>query len=563
MSATTVDVRLPTFTVPQDQIYNLDLAPERCIDVEGAPRSAKSWGAAFFIWKLARDYPGIQVFYCRYKDEGLTQLRDVWNKVAVNHPPYMHATWNSQDQAWDFPGGEWVGEVYTGSRVFLSSLRVAEAQTTDAVHGKYKGKTLAVVVIEEAQEVPRINYLGLKERLSQSRTPLGQAFRYPLKIVLVHNAVSEDHWIAEEFPLVGDRCLKPDHLHIRADLLSNRHNLGEHVIAGYETDHPDGDPQRLTIIEGRRGLTQVGKPVYEGYFDRLIHVSTSVARNPHYPILVGWDFGQEKPAVVFAQFVGQSGALQILGSIKGKRIFLEDFAPKVLEIQHRWFPQPAQFFTWTDPTGATGNQGTRHTAVRLLRDLGVSDARYEVNANDATVRYSAIQTLAGFMRRKARGGSPAFMMHPRCIELELVNGSVTEQETDLMVRAFAAGYVWGEKAASDAEPNIRKPQKGTRYDDLMNALEYCITGEQLSVPTEAQMLREHDRMLIRAQRQAVALEQQIADIGATGPTGETWLQARERVRLANKANRDYDPSDRLRGKRGPSGGGYSPFGGRR
>src|SRR5687768_5392791 len=137
--ATVID--LPPMTGPQLEILALDTCGDRCIDVEGAPRSAKSWGIGFLIWKLAYQYPGIQVFYCRYKDEGLIQLRDVWSKVSAWFPPELHAKWNSKDQCWDFPNGEKVGEVFTGSRVFLSALKVSEGLDTDAVHGKYKGKT--------------------------------------------------------------------------------------------------------------------------------------------------------------------------------------------------------------------------------------------------------------------------------------------------------------------------------------------------------------------------------------------------------------------------------------
>lgn len=551
MTGEAVRIELPPLTGPQISICRIHERPERCWDIEGAPRSAKSWGVGFWIWLLAYLYPGIHIFYCRYKDDDLKTLREVWGKVSAKFPDYLQPTWNAKEEAWDFPNGEWRGTpgegVYSGSRVYLSSLRVAEAQTSDAVHGKYKGKTLAVIVVEEAQEVPLVNYKGLKERLSQSTDDFGVPRAYPLKIVLVHNAIDEDHWIAEEYPLAGETCTKPDHVHIRADLFSNAANLGQAVVAGFELDHPVGSAQRSTVIEGRRGLTQVGHPVYESYFDRLVHVSHAVQRNPRYPVLVGWDFGHEKPAVVFAQYITHLGAFQILGAVKGIRLFLEDFAPKVLEIQRRWFPDPVETWAWSDPTGATGNQGTRLTAVRLLQDLGVT-VRYEPTANRDTVRYAAIQTIAGFMRRKARDRQPAFQMHPRCVEVSLVNGALVEQDTDLMVKAFAAGYIWADRAASDANPNIRHPQKGTRYDDLMNACEYIVTGEQISVPLEAEMLRAHERQLLVAQRQAVDLEHKIFDRAGVGPAGETLIQATTRIAAEHKRLRDHDRSDARHGK---------------
>jgi hypothetical protein len=260
VSAAAIDIELPPLTGPQMRIYSIDEQPERCWEVEGSPRSAKSWGVGFWIWKLAYRYPGIHVFYCRYKDDDLKTLREVWGKVAVRYPDYLRAVWNAKEEAWDFPNGTWQGDTYSGSRVYLSSLRVAEAMTAEAVHGKYKGKTLAVIVVEEAQELPEINYRGLKERLSQQADDFGVPQNYPLKIVLVHNSVNTDHWIAKEFPLGPDgRCSKPGHAHIRADLYSNASNLGPAVMSGYEADYPVGHPLRRVVIEGKRGLTRGGR----------------------------------------------------------------------------------------------------------------------------------------------------------------------------------------------------------------------------------------------------------------------------------------------------------------
>lgn len=556
-SAAPVELDLPPMTAPQVEILAIDQQAERCWDVEGAPRSAKSWGIGFWIWKLAYTYPGIQIFYCRYKDDDLKTLRDVWNKVSAHFPEYLQAKWNAKEEAWDFPNGEWRGEVYSGSRVYLSSLRVAEAQTTDAVHGKYKGKTIAVVVVEEAQEVPRVNYRGLKERLSQSRTPFGQPFSYPLKIVLVHNAIDEDHWINEEFPLEGEACRKADHRHIRADLYSNSQNLGTAVMAGYELDYPRGHVLRRTTIEGRRGITLLGKPVYEGYYDRDIHPSDQVQVNPYYPLIEGWDFGHEKPAVVWWQYLAHVGAIQILGAVKGADVFLEHFAPKVLEIRTRWFPlvSDVNVQSWCDPAGATGNGGTLHTPVRTLHDLGVP-ARYTTkpNANDAEVRYAAIQVAAGFMLRAAADKSPAFQVHPRCIELSRVAGEMLESETSLLTTAFEAGYIWDDKALPDSRPNIRKPKKGTRYDDLMNAFEYGITGENISVPQTAEMLRAEQRLEIRARKEIARIE---ARRTQAGRDGETLPEAAARISKLNRAARDHDPMDRPRTHVGVGGrGGY-------
>ena len=528
-----VSIDLPNLSAPQMQICQIDERPERCWDVEGAPRSAKSWGVGFWIWKLAWKYPGIQIFYTRYKDEGLIQLRDIWSKVGVYFPDYMHAKWNSADQAWDFPNGEWVGEVYTGSRVFLSSLKVSEGADAAAIHGKYKGKTLAVVICEEAQEIPHANFVGLKERLSQSKTPTGEPFRYPLKIVLVHNSIDEDHWIAREFPLSadGDSCTRSGHAHIRADLYSNQHNLGADVMAGYEFDYPKGNPLRRTVIEGKRGVTLLGSPVYGNAFRRPLHVNDGVKFVQHYPIIEGWDFGEEKPAVVWFQYLRHRAAIRILGAVKGSELFLELFAPKVLEIRARLFPDCKDFRSWCDPTGATGNGGLQFTPVSLLHDLGVPARPCKASegsrdGNDAEVRYKAIQTVAGYMLKLDTTGKPGFRMAPQCIELKREGLSVVEQSSSIFVTAFEAGYIWDTRAASDAAPNIRKPKKGTRYDDLMNAFEYGVIGEAIPIAPSAQMLA-----MAQARHQAA-------------PEREALAEQQKTARELRLAQRDSDPTDR-------------------
>jgi hypothetical protein len=152
------------------------------------------------------------------------------------------------------------------------------------------------------------------------------------------------------------------------------------------------------------------------------------------------------------------------------------------------------------------------------------------------------------MRRKANDGQPAFQVNPRCIELKWRNGVLVEEPSSLLVTALAAGYVWSDKALSDAHPNIRKPQKGTRYDDLMNAMEYVIDGEQITVPTDAEMLRESDRLILTARRLAQVSRDQIANRAARGPTGETFAEAEARIAKLNRAHRDTDPADKRLGR---------------
>ena len=175
------------------------------------------------------------------------------------------------------------------------------------------------------------------------------------------------------------------------------------------------------------------------------------------------------------------------------------------------------------------------TAVSLLHSLGVpAQAAFSptgADGNNPEVRDAAIQTTASYMHRMAVDGSQAFQISPLCIELSFVEGVWQSKETNLLVAAFEVGYIWSKGALSDAHPNIRKPQKGTRFDDLMNAWEYIVTGKQIpNAPSVA--------MLAHAQARY-----------QTAPEREILKRQMEQSRLLRAQQRDRDPSDRKVGPR--------------
>jgi len=218
---------------------------------------------------------------------------------------------------------------------------------------------------------------------------------------------------------------------------------------------------------------------------------------------------------------------------------LELFAPKVLEIRERWFGVDVEVRSWCDPTGATGNGGLAFTPVSHLHELGVfaqpaKASEGHQDGNDAEVRYKAIQTLGGYMLRLATDGRQAFQAHPRCIELKREKGVIVEQETSLLVTALEAGYIWDTKAPSEAKPNIRKPKKGTRYDDLMNAMEYIVIGERIPAAPSVQVL------------QAAAAQYQ------NEPERQILRKQLQIARDLKAQQRDKDPYDALMASRGRS-----------
>jgi hypothetical protein len=511
-------------------------------DMEGAVGSGKTTAPAWMLVEYATDFPGIHMCIGAWTDEMLgppktaflAAARDVGFSVEAGN-----LTWH---------GGQ--GEEYYevegyGSWIYVRSLRASE---DDMRYMKLAGLSLSVLWIDQPEPVPKDVYDAyIPARMRQPG--------YPHEIWLSPNPLDDDHWLSREFP-TQDAFAKPDHHYIHVALRDNVANVGERFVLDMEAAHPPGSVTHNLQVAGHRGPSLKGVPVYKGYFDEDIHVEGRLRLDPRYPLLEGWDFGQEKPAVSWWQFLEHLGALRCLGSVKGESLFLEDFAPKVLEIRERWFPTlkmstldgAPNVWTWCDPNGATNTSGSQQTAVSILQDYNVQ-AAFDGNANAAPIRGTAIQVLAGFMRRIAEDGSPAFQMHPRCIELaKNKDGELEEKETRLMVSAFRVGYVWSELAASDANPNVRKPKKGTRYDDLMNTAEYVVIGVKVTVPKKQQMLMAEQRLKILAEKAirshaAATRLGELVDAGR-GPSGETLEEAMARISRLNKLRVDHDPADR-------------------
>jgi hypothetical protein len=118
----------------------------------------------------------------------------------------------------------------------------------------------------------------------------------------------------------------------------------------------------------------------------------------------------------------------------------------------------------------------------------------------------------------------------------------------VLVQAFTTGCVWSEHAAPDTNPNIRKPKKGTRYDDVMNAGEYIVIGQRITVPQDAQMLSAVRRLAILAKRQAATAAFEERRPVVAGPTGETMAEVLARIHRESKQYKDHDQSDWRYGK---------------
>jgi hypothetical protein len=160
-----VDIQLPPLTDPQFDVFT---ANERCIDHEGAIRTGKSTGVGVKVFAYALQYPGIRMLVARWKSEDVEgQLRDLWRQVCAFFPEDVQPAWDGGEQAYIFPNGSWV---------YFRSLKASEEESR---YSKFRGLTLAVIWVDQAEELPQDVYTELKGRLSQKN--------YPKQIIITPN----------------------------------------------------------------------------------------------------------------------------------------------------------------------------------------------------------------------------------------------------------------------------------------------------------------------------------------------------------------------------------------
>lgn len=406
------------------------------IDYEGAVRAGKTTAPASKACDYAIQFPGIHMAAARWKDADLwAQVVPAWRDMVRRYG--LKTKWNP-DQFYD--------EILPyGSRMYLRGLHTNEL---DSRYSKLAGLTLAVLWVDQPEEVPEdVIDAYVPARLSQPG--------FPHEVWFTPNPVDEtDHWIARWFPNDPNK-LKPHHWFLQTSLYDNEAGVGAQYIRDMEAKYPAGHPLRRRFIEGRRGLSVVGAPVYGGVFSRRLHVDGDVRFNQNLPLIEAWDFGHHHPAVLWSQF--DKGSWHVLGEVMGHDQFIEDFAPWVIQQRVSLFGDNLQVWACCDPAGARlDSQGINNTAVMVLNGHKVYP-RWVDGSNSPTFRDAAIQRLSAHMS-KLSGGLPMVRVHPRCRQF---------------VDGLEAGYIWDDRSiANSVSPNTRRPKKDGTYDHLQNCAEY-------------------------------------------------------------------------------------------
>lgn len=442
-------------------------------NLEGAVRSGKTTVALLKIGHYCEKYPGLAAIICRWKEKDAhAQLAAKFRELFASK-----THWNGREECFEFRNG---------SRVYVRGLKPSEGS---ARYSRFAGLTVAIGYLDQPEEIPEDIFDALKARFSQPGMPHF--------CILTPNPIDDDHWLARQFPATNDR---PGYRYLKTSVYDNRAVLGEDYIQQLELSYPVGHPLRRRYVDGERGVSVVGTPVYKGYFNRGDHV-LPVTYDPTLPLYEGWDYGHHHPAVTWVQFPHNGAVLAVLGGVQGESLFAETFAPHVLKIREEWFPgsTPIPFAmqrertmegVWYDepkptrsvfvdsigdPSGEYNNsQGTSLSVLTVLSDLGIH-VRSQTDANHPERRNYAIQTISGYMGRTLSDGTPCFQVNERFLMVSPERGIYSKPA---IVDALELGYVWDELSiARTASPNTRRPKKnfpGDIYSHNMNGLEYCV-----------------------------------------------------------------------------------------
>lgn len=420
----------------------------RYLDLEGAIRSSKTTIGLWKVLNSALEHDGVRWLICRWIDDDVNALLKPLLRLMFEQAG-IDAAWFPDEHRFELPNGSWI---------YLRGLRPSENQSR---FSKFRGMTLAGVLVDQAEEIPEDFYLELKGRLSQPGMPH--------QMILTPNPPGEDHWLAREFPDTESGApRKEQHKYIRLSLFDNAHNLDPGYVAQLQIDYPEGHPMRRRLIEGKRGLNVKGKPVYAGYFNRERH-ARPLQLNPDVPLYELIDFGHHHPCVTWLQYLPWGG-LHVLGGLMGEDLFIEDFAPLLIQQRAEWFPSFHSLLTGCDPAGSHQNsQGTQMNGVSVLRENGITP-RWVDNSNMPEIRSGAIQGIAGYMRRRTIRNEEAFGVDTS--RWRVIN-TREARHSHFYLDGLEAGYVWDDRQRqASSGKRIIVPVKDGFYEHAQNCVEY-------------------------------------------------------------------------------------------
>ena len=283
------------------------------------------------------------------------------------------------------------------------------------LYSKYGGQrsklgsmNLGIVHVEEGSEIDLKDFLDLQGRLSLMTIPDGAH-----KIYITANPPTKDHWafkLFEENPAEGYGLIKV------STRMNNRY-LPPQYIKALEDEYAAQPGWLERFFDGQWGFVPQGDPVY-GEFSSKTHVDNTIRYNPGLPLYRSWDFGWHHPAVVWLQ-INSDQQIAVLKEHMGNKIFLRDFAPRIVQMTNQTFPGADIIDTCDDAGKQQKDDGLPSIAI-----LEGSPFKLKMQ-----FRQSRVMEGIELVQQKLRGmvrGQPSFLISAR--------------ECPILVEGFTGGY---------------------------------------------------------------------------------------------------------------------------
>jgi hypothetical protein len=326
---------------------------------------------------------------------------------------------------------------------------------------KFKSMELTSYFIDEADENPSPEiWEKIDERLRQKwetgkYTETGEPVYYypPFCGLLVFNPVNDQHWL---YGLANRQDI--DVADFQFSTYENKHNLPPDYIPNLLKKLPPWDVDRL--VHGNWGRVTQGVPVYHG-FRRETHVRPLKMRED-LPLMVGWDFGFNHPAVVWAQLDPVSGRLFVLREYLGTQQMLQDVKDRPgVASEYKKTTQsligatPWPIFHYGDPHG-NDKKDVGVSSIEYLRihhGIHVQSRREEIKTGMDELQHKISTDFPVHMKDPSQGEWPLLVVDPSCLKT---------------ITALEGGYA--------RDPVTGLPVKDGLHDHLMDALRYLVVN---------------------------------------------------------------------------------------
>ncbi len=266
-----------------------------------------------------------------------------------------------------------------------------------------------------------------------------------------------------------------------------------------EAAYPPTHAKYKSLILGMRGPNISGPPVYEHAFLRALNVEP-VRLEIDSPLLEAIHFGQKHPVWVAAQR-SYFGGLSVLGSIIGKKMFLDDFLQIVLKHRSEWFSDVREIKTCCDPPPAKGAESVRFSNIAILKEFGFAP-KWMPNSTAPDVRESIIQSIGAMMKRR-HGAHPAFRINAEPSRF-LMASTESIKRTSIFTDSIEGSYVWDDDGSKDKLVSVsNKKTRQPKYDDLIEGSMRCIENIVSNYCALQITDEEKSRRLAEQRKQAV------------------------------------------------------------